>query len=350
LPPLPPPTGIVKPAAPASDVRRKIVVGVMSVGATLAVALIAYAGHVLSQKDPPADARLRGAASNPPDAAPGGPLDAQPPDAGPPLGDCPMGMVPVPAGTFLMGSPEGVGETDEHPHHVVTLSAYCIDQTEVTVKAYAACVAAKGCSAASRTVSWSGYSAADVKRYSRFCNSEDRPDHPINCVDWNQAAAYCRWAGKRLPTEAEWEYAARGSDGRAYPWGNGEPRAKLLNACGLECVAMARRELNQDWKQMYDASDGWETTAPVGSFPDGASPFGALDMAGNVWEWTSDRYGNYPGAAATNPLGPETGPARVLRGGAWKYPDPGHVRTTCRHGHEASVRSIVAGFRCARGD
>jgi formylglycine-generating enzyme required for sulfatase activity len=259
-------------------------------------------------------------------------------------------MVRVSAGTFQMGSPDGVGGTDEHPQHKVTLSAYCMDRTEVTVKAYAACVAARGCSAALRTVQWSGYSAEDAKRYSQFCNREDRPDHPINCVDWNQAAAYCAWAGKRLPTEAEWEYAARGTDGRAYPWGNELPSATRLNACGRECVAMARRELHLDWAKMYDASDGWETTAPVGGFADGASPFGVLHMAGNVWEWTADWYGDYTVVAATNPRGPEVGTGRVVRGGAWIVSGTAVGRAAFRNSFGTSDRTSAVGFRCAHED
>ena len=259
-------------------------------------------------------------------------------------------MVLVPAGTFRMGSSEGVGDADEHPAHKVTLSVYCIDKIEVTVKAYAACVTAKGCSAAPLTVNWSGLSAAPGELYSRFCNRDDRPDHPINCVDWNQAKAYCAWAGKRLPSEAEWEYAARGKHGLAYPWGNDAPKAKRLNACGTECVAMAKRVLNREWATMYDASDSWETTAPVGSFPAGVSPFGALDMGGNVWEWTADWYGAYSGEAATNPPGAKTGTARVIRGGGWDYDGAANVRAANRKWYAALDRDYTLGFRCARGD
>jgi eukaryotic-like serine/threonine-protein kinase len=264
---------------------------------------------------------------------------------------CPEGMVPVSAGTFQMGSPNGVGDEDEHPQHQVTLSKYCIDKMEVTVEAYALCVAAKSCSAAPITVRWGGYSEEQVKLYSPFCNviRDDRQNHPINCVDWDQAKAYCAWAGKRLPTEAEWEYAARGSDGRKYPWGNGEPSATRLNACGSECVAMAKRDLKLDWAKMYEASDGSETTAPVGRFPDGASPFGALDMAGNVWEWTADWYSAYAGAAVTNPHGANTGEARVIRGGGWYANDAALVRAADRTRIRASYRHTHVGFRCARG-
>jgi len=254
------------------------------------------------------------------------------------------------AGTFGMGSPEGAGDPDERPRHEVTLSAYCIDRTEVTVKAYADCVRAGGCTAAPLTVRWNGASAEDVERYSRPCNRDDRPDHPINCVDWNQAAAYCAWANKRLPTEAEWEYAARGADGRVYPWGNEAPSPTRLNACGRECVAMARHELSLDWTTMYDASDSWESTAPVGSFPGGASSSGALDMAGNVWEWTADWYGAYAEATVTNPRGAQTGTARVIRGGAWGSMDTAYVRATCRDRSAEANRSSAVGFRCVRGD
>lgn len=253
-------------------------------------------------------------------------------------------MVPVPAGRFQMGSPDGVGNRDEHPQHDVTLSAYCIDKTEVTAKAYAACVAAEGCSSALLTVNSDEFQADEVKLYSRFCNRADkRPDHPINCVDWNQATAYCTWRRKRLPTEVEWEYAARGNDGRVYPWGNEAPGAKRLNACGSECAAMGMRILHQGGAKMYDASDGWETTAPVGSFPDGASPFGALDMAGNVWEWTADWYVSYAAAAGAIPRDA----FRVNRGGGWMNEGASDVRAAVRYPDPPSVRDINLGFRCA---
>jgi sulfatase modifying factor 1 len=279
------------------------------------------------------------------DAAPGAaadhPADTPSRSSGPPAGGCPSGMVSVPAGAFWMGSAEGLGDADEHPQHEVTLSAYCIDQTEVTVQAYADCVRAGGCKAAPLTVQWSRVSAEDVKRYSRFCNRGDRPEHPINCVDWYQAMAYCMSAGKRLPTEAEWEHAARGRDGRVYPWGNQGPSARRLNACGSECVAMLKRELNLDWPKMYPDSDRWEATAPVGNFPEDVSPFGALDMAGNVSEWTADWYGTYPEAAAPG--------AKTVRGGGWDDSDAARVRAADRGWNGPSTRAHNIGFRCVRG-
>lgn len=340
---------IAGPTAPASHAWR---VFVGSMAAILAVALIVYLvyGRETSLADSPIQVRLT--ASNPLDASS---VDATPavavgtaPDAKsglaePSSGDCPSAMVLVPAGTFRMGSPNGVGAAEEHPQHEVKLSAYCIDRTEVTVKAYSACVAANGCSAALRTVGTGEYFA----KLNRFCNGDDRPDHPINCVDWEQANEFCTWARKRLPTEAEWEYAARGNDDRIYPWGNEAPNAKRLNACGTECVAIATRILGQDPVKMYDGSDGWETTAPVGSFPDGASPFGVLDMAGNVWEWTADCHGLYLAAHVRSPTG-ATCSFYEFRGGGWRSYDAGNVRTAIRFREYVGERAVDIGFRCVR--
>jgi formylglycine-generating enzyme required for sulfatase activity len=204
--------------------------------------------------------------------------------------NCPVGdMVEIPAGKFMMGCNSAVDTecySDESPYHEVNLSAFKIDKYEVTAGQYKACVDAGKCMAADTGGS---------------CNygSSGRDLHPINCVDWTQANAYCQWAGKRLPTEAEWEKAARGTDGRKYPWGN----------TGLDC----------DHAVMSVSPCSNSSTQPVGSKPLGASPYGAEDMIGNVWEWASDWYSSsyYSSSPANDPQGPASGTYRVVRGGSW---------------------------------
>lgn len=232
---------------------------------------------------------------------------------------CPTDMVPVRGGTFNMGSKPGVGEDHERPRHKVTLSSFCIDRTEVTVASYAAC---SSCTAAG------GESTGN-------CNGKraDRQDHPVNCVSWVDAGTYCRAAGKRLPTEPEWELAAGGPKSLKYPWGAHEPSPRLANLAG----------------QM----DGYDETAPVGSFPDGASPFGALDMVGNVWEWVADEYEPYAARSVTDPSPvttkrPATDKVYVLRGGVW-VSSGSDVRAASRSWNPPSVRKYDIGFRCARG-
>ncbi len=228
---------------------------------------------------------------------------------------CPSEMVRVPVGS-------------------ATAAGFCIDRTEVTVAAYARCVAAKGCEPAPSTVNASWSHGDEAVAWSQFCDGDrdDLRDHPVNCVDWTDAATFCEWAGKRLPTEAEWEHAARGDDGRMYPWGDAAPSAERLNACGDECVALVSRVVAQTWTGMYAGDDGAASSAPVGSYPAGASPFGALDMAGNVWEWVADRHGD----------------AHVYKGGGWLTTDVENVRAGNRKLDTAALRLNTLGFRCAR--
>jgi formylglycine-generating enzyme required for sulfatase activity len=214
-------------------------------------------------------------------------------------------MVPIPAGTFSMGSAEGVGREDERPARSVALHAFEMDRVEVTVAAYSRCVSAGGCDAPQPE--WEA------------CNwrKDGRAGHPINCVKWEDARRFCAWADKRLPTEAEWEYAARGTDGRTFPWGNAAPTDARLW-----------------WRQ--------EGTAPVGSRPRGASPFGVLDMAGNVREWTADWYGPYEGGAVPNPAW------RAVRGGDFIRREAEDVRAARRYTFGPDRADTPLGFRCAR--
>jgi formylglycine-generating enzyme required for sulfatase activity len=228
-------------------------------------------------------------------------------------GEAGMTLVYVPAGEFKMGS--DFGETNEGPIHEVNLDAFWIDQTEVTNKMYAACVAADACAppASSSSQTWASYYGN-----AQFYN------YPVIYVTWDNAKAFCAWAGRRLPTEAEWEKAARGTDERTYPWG------KVITG------ALAN----------YGNKIGDTTVA--GHYEDGKSPYGALDMAGNVLEWVSDWYDEtyYESSPASNPLGPDTGNLRVLRGGSWNNSDYS-VRSAYRGADDPTNSVDNAGFRCA---
>jgi formylglycine-generating enzyme required for sulfatase activity len=266
-----------------------------------------------------------------------------------PSAPCAPGMILVPGGVFYMGDDEGT--KGERPAHSVQLTPFCIDRVEVTVAAYKACSDRGECKRAGLTNSWDGISDTDAKAYDPLCNARDveaHASHPVNCVDWSMASRYCDRNDLRLPTEAEWELAARGQDGRSYPWGEAVPDATRLNACGPECVAWGKaRSISE--RPLYLQGDGWETTAPVGSFPKGASPFGVLDMAGNVGEWVQDWYGSYGSSESQNPSGPPSGAERVVRGGAWNASETSWVRPTFRFHAPPSERSHGIGFRCASG-
>ncbi len=267
-----------------------------------------------------------------------------------PIPICASNQRLVPGGIFSMGSADG--EEDEAPEHEVTLSEFCLDTKEVTVAEYRSCVEAGACSAGFKTAQRAGYGLGYWKQWDQFCHWSSGPEmdqHPMNCVDWKQATAYCTWKGSRLPTEAEWEFAARGNSRHKYPWGDEAPSPLLANGCGDECVDMAKKTLRETWARTYKGDDGWPTTAPVGSFPKGASPFGILDLAGNVWEWTLDSYSRYPREATTNPRqskGDNT--PRVCRGGGWSNFRPARITSTQRAWHLPDSRIGDLGFRCAR--
>ena len=253
-------------------------------------------------------------------------------------------MVHIPESTFVMGLAEG--QEHERPPHPVRVSAYCLDATEVTVQQYRACVTRGACAALTGSVQWPGAAATERAFYGRFCTGAPGTEsHPVNCIDWGSARGFCAWRGARLPTEAEWELAARGADGRRYPWGNELPSAVTVNACGPECVAGMRSAGVS--RPAYGAEDGHPGTAPVGSFPLGASPAGVQDMAGNVWEWTADWFAPYGPSGQTNPSGAPTGTSRAYRGGAWATSDPAGLRVTNRQGMAPDERTATVGFRCA---
>lgn len=242
-----------------------------------------------------------------------------------------MVLVHIPAGEFKMGSsrtadPQTLDE--ELPQHIVFLKDYWIDKTEVSNAQYGMCVAEGACTKPANSHSATRGSYYEDSLYA---------DYPVIYVSWSQAAAYCAWAGRRLPTEAEWEKAARGPDGYIYPWGNTFD-GSLANYCDINC--------RTDWKDnRFD--DGYIDTAPVGGYPGGASVYDVLDIAGNVYEWVADWYGPYRPGNQINPAGPDSGLEKIIRGGAWGD-DPVHVRASIRSHLKADNWLDFIGFRCAR--
>jgi len=214
-------------------------------------------------------------------------------------------MVYVPAGEFTMGA----NDLRNAPEHRVYLDKYWIYKAPVTVAQYKA-----SCAATKREM-------PDAPNWGWIS------DHPVVKVTWADATAYCEWAGVRLPTEAQWEKASRGTDARAFPWGNRWDGSRCANSAG-------RNNLS--------------STKPVRSYALGVSPCGALDMAGNVWEWCADWYGDYEARdLVRNPAGPKSGGARLLRGGAWSHAHGVNFRCAYRYFSEPTGRDGDDGFRCA---
>ncbi len=230
------------------------------------------------------------------------------------------GMVLVPAGEFTMGDNRRYNWTFmlaynifDGPEHIVYLDAYYIDKYEVTNEQY------------KRFVDETGYRKPSCWNDSRF----SLPNQPIVGVNWEDAVAYAKWAGKRLPTEAEWEKAARGTDKRSWPWGNKFDKTKC-NVWG-------------------SGEDGLRATKPVGTYENGKSPYGCYDMAGNVWEWCTDWYDQnyYYRSSAKNPTGPASGQQRIIRGGSFLY--FGHyARCAARYRVPWYAQSPQIGFRCVK--
>jgi serine/threonine protein kinase len=242
-------------------------------------------------------------------------------------------MVYVPDGEFIMGSSDSDASADnEKPLRSVYLEDFWIDQFEVTNEQFARFLNEEG-NQEEDGVSWVNVEDEGsniIYEDGQYKSKSGYEDHPVTYVSWYGAQSYCRWADKRLPTEAEWEKAARGTDGKIWPWGNDwdEDKVKVKVNC-------------------KDVGPG-HTTA-VGSYPDGDSPYGCMDMAGNAWEWVADWYqGDYYQAAPDhdNPQGPDQGASRVVRGGSWALPQ-GLTRCASRFGLLPWVRRDDLGFRCA---
>jgi formylglycine-generating enzyme required for sulfatase activity len=242
----------------------------------------------------------------------------------------PLDMVQIPAGEFIMGGVDGEAEDDEIPQHVVYLDSFWIDRTEVTVAKYNQCVEAGYCYL-------NNYQSTEIS--TDYYTNPFYSNYPILDVSWKNASDYCSWVGKRLPTEAEWEKAARGMNVQIFPWGDQSPQSNHANMCDANCLLeFANTGIN----------DGYTSLAPVGSYPNGASPYGLMDMAGNVWEWTADWYdvNYYPSSPSNNPTGPSSGSERVVRGGGWDSRTRSLRASNRLSHHPLDFYSGSLGFRC----
>jgi len=265
----------------------------------------------------------------------------------------PDDMVLVPTGEFRMGAPAGSGGLpDEQPERAVLLSAFYIDRFEVTNEAYFLFVSMSG-----HRMPENSNPAATLWKDRRPMPGIER--HPVVNVSWTDADAYCRWAGKRLPTEAEWEKAARGTHGRRYPWGD-QWDVLLANSASYWAGRTVQFDSGADWEAFWVKGEGAQIakekglngevlTMPVGSFPGSTSVYGLFDMAGNVAEWVQDWYdpNYYPSGPLTNPTGPPRGAIKSMRGGSWLKPAVS-LRTSDRDWGTIDSRPSGTGFRCAQ--
>lgn len=358
------PTTTPRPPAPARNLTWLWVAGLAILGLLmLSVVGVLVAGLIVSQKrlgfhqvastDTPVDDSTPGAT--------GLPLSIE--------DESGVTMLLTPAGEFRMGMTidgalaeckkfhtdcQSDWFLDEEPVHMVYLDAFYIDRTEVTNASYAQFVAATGhrTQAEQQGYGWvmnkTGddfiqLEGADWQHPTGPSSSiEGMDEYPVVQVSWQDAQAYCQWRQASLPSEAQWEKAARGTDGRIYPWGNQAPDGNLAN--------FGDASLGFDWVNQ-NVNDGYAYAAPVGSYPDGASPYGLWDMAGNVWEWVQDWYQTIYYSSQSlwrNPLGPASGQDRVTRGGSWFYLE-NNLRTSNRGRIEPNDVNGDRGFRCARG-
>jgi serine/threonine-protein kinase len=251
-------------------------------------------------------------------------------------------QVYVPAGEFKLGADNTDGDAKrtieggraypEGQQQILYLDSFWIDKYEVTNKHYRQCVDAGAC--------LRPYLDQSETR-TNYHNNPEYDNFPVIYVNWFMAGEYCKWAGRRLPTEAEWEKAARGTDGRKYPWGNDPVSSDKANFCDINCITRSHRNGAFD--------DGWGDTAPVGSYPAGISPYGALDMSGNVWEWTSTIIKDYPYDPNDGREDQSAPGERVWRGGPWSN-GIWWLRSSLRYRSIPSYWNVNLGFRCASSE